>query len=335
MNNLLIEFSPRVGLSYRLFPNTVLTGGYGIFWLPNDVTLDQNPGWDADSSSTTTYTASTNGGLTPANNISNPFPQTGVVLPAGRNAAVLQQNLLGEGITELFPNNPFGYAQQWNVGIQQQVGNSTAISAAYAGSKGTHLPFGGLQMDQLPDQDIAQGNALLASVANPFYGAINPGYTLGAPTVTAGQLMLKYPQYSGVTSGGADWGDSTYNALEVKVQKRFPQGASINVAYTVSKLLSDTDTLNTWLESGNRAFRTRITCGLRSRYHPRPRLSAGDRLCLRYPGGAGKNFLAGPSKSRRLCDRRMGRARAHHAHGWLPSGLYDRNEFDQLLWRGL
>jgi Carboxypeptidase regulatory-like domain len=292
MNNLLIEFSPRVGLSYRLFPNTVLTGGYGIFWLPNDVTLDQNPGWDADSSSTTTYTASTNGGLTPANNISNPFPQTGVVLPAGRNAAVLQQNLLGEGITELFPNNPFGYAQQWNVGIQQQVGNSTAISAAYAGSKGTHLPFGGLQMDQLPDQDLAQGNALLASVANPFYGAINPGYTLGAPTVTAGQLMLKYPQYSGVTSGGADWGDSTYNALEVKVQKRFPQGASINVAYTVSKLLSDTDTLNTWLESGNPGIQDsnnlRAEKSLSSASTP-------QRLVIAYvydiPVGRGRTFL--------------------------------------------
>jgi hypothetical protein len=251
MNNILIEFSPRAGVSYQATQNTVVSAGYGIFWLPNDITLDQNPGWDASSSSTTTYNASTNGGLTPANNISNPFPQTGIILPAGHNPTVLQQNLLGEGITELFPNNPFGYAQQWNAGVQQQLGSSTSFTISYAGAKGTHIPFGSLQTDQLPDQDLALGNALLQPVANPYYGVINPGYSLGAATVTAGQLMLKYPQYGGVRSGGADRGDSTYNALEVKLQKRFSQGASINVAYTFSKLISDTDTLNTWLESGN------------------------------------------------------------------------------------
>ena len=45
-------------------------------------------------------------------------------------------------------------------------------------------------------------------------------------------------------------GQSNYQALEVKVARRFPQGASLNVAYTLSKFESDTDTISTWLEGG-------------------------------------------------------------------------------------
>ena len=46
-------------------------------------------------------------------------------------------------------------------------------------------------------------------------------------------------------------GASTYNALQIKAQRRFAHGASINLAYTWSKLLSNTDTQTTWLESGS------------------------------------------------------------------------------------
>src|ERR1019366_4446703 len=67
--------------------------------------------------------------------------------------------------------------------------------------------------------------------------------------ISYGQTLRPFPQYAGVTDGGAHLGDSTYNALEVKLTKRFSQGASINVAYTFSKMISDTETLASWLES--------------------------------------------------------------------------------------
>jgi hypothetical protein len=189
---------------------------------------------------------SINNGLTPANNISNPFPQ-GLIAPVGRSTSY-QATLLGSGPTLNFPNNPYSYTQQFNAGVQQQIGSSLVFDLAYGGAKGTHLPFGSINMNTLPTQDLALGNALVAQVPNPFYGTISSTYGLGAPTISAGQLLLPYPQYSGVSSAAADLASSTYNSLQLKVQKRFAHGASINGAYTWSKLLSNTDTLTGWLE---------------------------------------------------------------------------------------
>jgi len=246
VNNFAKQFSPRVGLSYAPTPDTVFSIGYGIFWLPTDIANALEPSSDSINSFSTPYTASTNGGLTPANNISNPFPG-GLIPPPARDPSY-QFDLLGTGPTEAFPNNPYAYAQQWNVGVQQQFGSSFVLDVAYGGAKGTHLPFYSLQQNQLPDQDLSLGSALSNLVPNPFYGIINPNYSLGGPTITAGQLLLKYPQYTGISIGGAGQGDSTYNSMQVKAQKRFANGASINAAYTWSKLISNTDTLTAWLE---------------------------------------------------------------------------------------
>ena len=247
-NSELLQFSPRVGLAYQMYPNTVFSVGYGIFWLPNDVEFSSNfPSGDPINSSSTNMVTSINGGLTPANNISNPFPQ-GLISPVGRSASY-QSTLLGSGPTTNFPNNPYSYTQQFNAGIQQQIGSSVVFDIAYGGAKGTHLPFGAINFDTLPDQDLALGSALVQQVPNPFFGVINSTYSLGAATIPAGQLLLPYPEYSQVASASADLASSTYNSLQIKVQKRFARGASINGAYTWSKLLSNTDTLTTWLES--------------------------------------------------------------------------------------
>jgi hypothetical protein len=247
-NNDLLQFSPRIGAAYQLYPNTVLSAGYGIFWLPNDIEFSSNfPSGDPINSSSTNMVTSINNGLTPENNISNPFPQ-GLIAPAARSAAY-QSTLLGSGPSENFPNNPYSYTQQFNAGIQQQIGSSLVFDLAYGGSKGTHLPFGSINFNTLPMQDMALGHALVAQVPNPFYGVISSTYGLGAKTISAGQLLLPYPQYSGVSSAAADLASSTYNSLQLKVQKRFAHGASINGAYTWSKLLSNTDTLTGWLES--------------------------------------------------------------------------------------
>src|ERR1035437_1147841 len=266
--------SPRAGVSYRIAPNTVFTAGYGIFWLLIDVTTSQNPGWDGTSGFTTPYVGSTNG-YTPTNSISTPYPLSNpadpssayIVMPAGRSKATAspvtglfqyQVNTLGNGVTGTFPNDPWGYTQQWNAGIQQQIGKSSSIAVSYAGSRGAHLPFGGIQMDQISDSVLAtaasqyqahQTPAIAQQVTNPYYDAIPAGNPLKVATVSYGQTILPYPQYAGVGSGGAHLGDSTYNALEVKLTKRFSQGASFNVAYTFSKMISDTDTLASWLES--------------------------------------------------------------------------------------
>jgi Carboxypeptidase regulatory-like domain len=246
LNNDAKQFSPRLGLTYAAAQNTVFSVGYGLLWIPQDIGWSSAPNNNPINSFSTPYTASINSFFTPANSINNPVPG-GISAAPGRNG--FQPILLGTGVTAVFPNNPYAYAQQWNVSIQQQFGSSLALDIAYAGAKGTHLIFGSLALNALPDADLGLGAAALQTqVPNPFAGIINPSYGLGAATVPASQLLLKYPQYSGVNIASDGEANSTYNALQVKVQKRFTGGASIGAGYTLAKLISDTDTVTTWLE---------------------------------------------------------------------------------------
>lgn len=295
-NNHVKQFSPRVGLTYAIRPSTVLSMGYGIFWIPVDVSDNTGPQGDPINLFNTIYNASVNGGLTPANNLSNPFPQGGIIAAPGRNPA-FQSDLLGLPIGPTFPNNPYAYAQQWNAGIQQQIGNSFAVTVAYGGAKGTHLPFWSINVNQLPDADLQQGNALLNPVANPFSGIINPLYSLGASTIPAGQLLLKYPQYAAVNSNSAALAASTYNSMQISAQKRFARGASLNAAYTFAKFISNTDTLTAWLEPGTAGAYGAVQDN--NNLRAEKSLSSNDtrqRLVLSYvydiPVGRGMRFLS-------------------------------------------
>ena len=260
------QFAPRTGVAYQITPKTVFHAGYGIFWLPNDVAWDTSPNNDPINAYNTpvlesifngvpacytqgTCTSSSAVAGNGAYTIRNPFPG-GIVQPPGRNANYAQ-SLLGNSVTENQLGNPYGYAQQWNADIQQQLGNGFLIDVAYGGAKGTHLPINSPQVNQLGDQYLSLGNSLLDNVQNPYYGVINTtGSSLSQATVTRNQLLRPFPQYNGVNYAGEGIGNSTYESLQVKAEKRFSGGNSILVAYTHAKLLSDTDTVTGWLEAG-------------------------------------------------------------------------------------
>jgi hypothetical protein len=76
----------------------------------------------------------------------------------------------------------------------------------------------------------------------------NPNPSLNGATVTAGQLERPYPQYNGLSLGGFGCCGSSYNSLQASVTRRFQGGGTLLVAYTNAKLLSNTDTLTSWLE---------------------------------------------------------------------------------------
>ena len=122
-------------------------------------------------------------------------------------------------------------------------------SPAYAGSRGVHLPSGSVPLNALPPQYLSLGNSLNNPVPNPFYGLVKTG-TLSAATVPQSQLLLPMPQYTTVNPALGNISNSTYHALQMKVEKRFPQGGTVLGAYTFSKLLADVASLTGWLDSG-------------------------------------------------------------------------------------
>jgi Carboxypeptidase regulatory-like domain len=308
-NNLPLQkdnFAPRIGVAYGLTPTTIIRSGYGIYWVPNDVSFALNPINDMLNAAATTYTGTVDG-THPYNSITLPFPN-GIAPPPGRSLGTqgTQQFLtqVVQAITEVDrAHYPGSYIQQWNLSIEHQMAGGILLSAAYVGSKGTHLEQYSQQVNQISDSLLAQAAAqyaqggrsavtLLKSVPNPFF-VNGQALALAAPTTTMGQLMRPYPQYTSVELAGQGAFDSTYHSLQVTARRRFAGAGSLLVAYTNSKLISNTDTLTSWLETGVGSLQDNNNLGAERS------LSSQDvpqRMVISYvldlPFGQGKKYFA-------------------------------------------
>jgi hypothetical protein len=178
--------------------------------------------------------------------VANPLPN-GIHLPTGRTQAGLDA-ALGQSISGRIPNQTYGYSQQWNLALERALDHHSTATIAYAGSKGTHLILSltytgtGLNLNQLRDTYDSLGSALLTEVANPFFGVLQAGTTMGAATVAEGYLLLPHPQYpGGLSQAVARDGDSTYHALQATYIRHFPHAGTVQGAYTWGKLLSNTE----------------------------------------------------------------------------------------------
>ena len=314
------QFSPRIGLTYSVTPTTVISGGYGILWIPLDVAFQTSPNNDPVNSLGTNTINSLNNGYSPANNFTNPLPN-GMALPPKRSTdpnTGFQKLLLGGGYGLNWEDNPYPYAQQWNFGIQKQLGSSMVVDAAYAGAKGTHLPWYNLSKSALPQKYFNNESLanLTATSPNPFIGLVNPTSGLNTQaTLQNSALLSPFPQYgNSMGEGSAGWANSDYHSLQVKMQKRFTGGASIGLGYTYAKLISSTDTLTGWLESTSADNWGVIDA---NRLDLEKALSSNDvknRLVVSYvydiPVGRGKAILPNAS---RLADEVVG--------GWGVEGI--------------
>lgn len=239
-------FAPRFGLAYSLNSKTVIRGGYGIFWLPNNLTVTNGNGNNPAYSVSTPFNSSLDGGITPMDRISNPYPHG--LLPIPGNAAGAD-TLIGQGFGMYAQGVHPGYMQQWNFDIQRDFGKGVAVDIAYAGSKGTKLPDS-LAINRIADSIwLTQKVALTNSVTNPFYGFVTTG-PLSGPTTTLQQLLLPFPQFQGVTLAQWPIGNSTYHSMQLKATKRFASSSILTAAYTLSKTLTDTESVTGWLEVG-------------------------------------------------------------------------------------
>ena len=99
------------------------------------------------------------------------------------------------------PNYRIGYAQMWQISVQQDLGHSLVGTFTYNGTKGTHL-----------DQTLLPNTAPSGAKTN----GLPSGYI--------------YEQSNG---------NSIYNGATFQLQRRFRNGVSANVLYTHSRAIDD------------------------------------------------------------------------------------------------
>ena len=209
------DFAPRFGLVYDMFGTgrTVLRGGYGISW-SNPFTggsgsKTKNPPFLLSTALTTT--------LLPTLHFENGLPAPPAIdfkLPPQGSARSLFDI-----------RDADGYAQQWNVNVQHQLGRDFMVEIAYVGTHGTHL---------MMKQDINQ--------APPVMGVTNSD--VNRPYIQISPLLRGLSE---VESRG--W--STYHSAQLKVTKRFARNFMLLSAYTLGKVLdiasdAESGTLNAW-----------------------------------------------------------------------------------------
>ena len=279
------NFGPRLGLAYQAFSGTVIRIGYGMFFAMAPWGANYYP--TSPFATTTPWLASLDG-VNPHNLLSDPMPD-GVILPPGAGGGLTAGNgLNGNGPVPSVMRTP--YNQQWNFTIAQQFGPRAALEVAYAGNKGTHVPFRhGWQMDQLHPQHINPESGILDLVDNPLHGVV-PSGVLSRPQVQRGQLLTPYAQFPSVVHSAPGWGNTSYHSLQAKFTKRFEGGGNAVVAYTFSKLISDGSD-NAWTSALWRNYYCRRCERSLSPYDQRNRLIASYTYEL--PFGRGKRFGSG------------------------------------------
>jgi len=240
------NFLPRIGLTYQLSSKMVVRAGYGIFF--ETMGPDRYAPLQQGFNYRTSLTPSLDRGVTFRATLANPFPD-GIVEPPGSSLGL--KTFLGNSISFFYPDIRQGYVQRWSLNVQRELPSRVLVEVGYVGSRATRLAMGQSldftprsYLSQLPVRDQATIDLLSAAVANPFYGMPEfAGSSLQGTTVSRSQLLLPYPQFTGLSTT-FDSGFTWYNSMQARVEKRLTRGFTVLANYTWSKFMQATGKLN-------------------------------------------------------------------------------------------
>lgn len=237
------QFMPRIGIAYSITPLMVVRAGYGIFYAPVGIVSQQV---NQTGFSQVTTMVPTVDNVHFVANLTNPFPG-GFLSPSGATGGL--STAVGTGVNFFDPKTKSPYMQRWQLALQRALPGNAVLEVSYVGNRGIHQLVT-RNFDALPNQylstsgvrDQATINLLTSAVSNPFYPLL-PGTGLSGTTVPRSQLLLPYPEFTGV-SGTTNQGSSWYHSLQVRYEKQFKSGLTMTAAYSWSKLMGALSYLN-------------------------------------------------------------------------------------------
>jgi hypothetical protein len=241
------NFQPRIGAAYRWGQRWVIRGGYGLYFLGQN-----EPGAAQGFSRSTSITTSTDGGLTPAVSLTNPFANQ----PGGRLLAPIGSTLglasfLGEGLGANFLNRPLPYSHQFSFDIERELPGNLLVEVGYVGNATRKLPLG-VGVNVLPASVLGRRTPSGAidtawyneRLPNPLANLIPANAAKNGPTITRQELLLPYPHFAGISLGSVPIGRQNHHGFQSKVTKRFSHGLTFLASYAAIKTLEQVNMLN-------------------------------------------------------------------------------------------
>lgn len=213
--------SPRVGFAYRVNEGLSIRGGFEIVydnWAAITQIAQNYQGSWPDTGTlqiTNTNTPAANGVYISGQ---NPFAANGGNLPA---ATPFTSANAGSDFVSPYLKNP--YSEQYNLGIEQQLGHSSILALNYVGSATHRMDYGG---------DYNTGSVCGSGCPYASYAA----------RITANATGQPYPwdPYP-VASWDHNAASASYNALQAAVRGHYSFGVSYMASYTWSKTLDEAD----------------------------------------------------------------------------------------------
>jgi Carboxypeptidase regulatory-like domain len=222
VNNAKFLPQPRIGIAWSPFgTKTVLRAGFGMY---DD--LQDALGYRADQNApfNPTYSiASLSVSALPINPAA-PVPAEAKIVPGGVQPDLKTPTLIS-----------------YSLRVERELSPNTALTVGYIGSHGYHEIVGVDANEPFPV--ICPASPCPATYPPTFPGALaNAPVPAGSYYIPAGT-----PKANPALANTWTWfsrGDSSYNALQVDLRRRFSHGLSLRGAYTWSKTLDDGDSLN-------------------------------------------------------------------------------------------
>jgi hypothetical protein len=268
------DFGPRLGFAWQPASHLVLRGGAGFYYGPSSHNV-ASAGLNSDGfASSTTWSATcvnadgntafntgnapcaagTAENFTGPYSLSNPFPNG--VVPVFTTAPPGLANNLGTTLNTVLRSQRTPTTYNYNFAVEYELPHQVVVTAGFVGSRGLFLPLSMVDLNQLDLGTIGKygvslcvtNNSNCQTVPNQWAPILPPtNANAGLSFVSPWVALEPFPQFGsgnygngqGVVVHGYPAGDSTYDSLQTKVQKRLTAHFTTLATFTWGKILTD------------------------------------------------------------------------------------------------